>query len=86
VACGDDPVYIAEQLGREDPTFTIRVYAKAVKRRGRLSGEYLAAFERALEWAARAAGPISTLRPSCRDRGGVRRFGSVEPYSGTAPP
>ncbi len=24
-ACGDDPVYIAEQLGHEDPTFTIRV-------------------------------------------------------------
>jgi integrase len=50
-ACGDDPVYIAEQLGHEDPTFTIRVYAKAAKRRERLSGEYLAAFTRALEWA-----------------------------------
>jgi len=50
-ACGDDPVYIAEQLGHEDPTFTIRVYAKAAKRRARLSGEYLAAFTRALDWA-----------------------------------
>ncbi len=50
-ACGDDPVYIAEQLGHEDPTFTIRVDAKAAKRRERLSGEYLAAFVRALEWA-----------------------------------
>ena len=37
-ACGDDPVYIAEQLGHEDPTFTIRVHAKAAKRRERLLG------------------------------------------------
>src|SRR5205823_1592091 len=36
-AAGDDPVYIAEQLGHEDPTFTIRVYAKAAKRHQRLS-------------------------------------------------
>jgi hypothetical protein len=50
-ACGDDPVYIAEQLGHEDPAFTIRVYAKVAKRRERLSGAYLAAFDGALEWA-----------------------------------
>ena len=49
--CGDDPVYIAEQLGHEDPTFTIRVYAKAAKRRERLSDEYRKAFDEALEWA-----------------------------------
>jgi integrase len=64
-ACGDDPVYIAEQLGHEDPTFTIRVYAKAAKRRERLSGEYLAAFSRAVQWAANgqqwAADPVSSL-------------------------
>jgi integrase len=58
-ACGDDPVYIAEQLGHEDPTFTIRVYAKAAKRRERLSGEYLATFDRALEWAAMGSGAES---------------------------
>jgi integrase len=58
-ACGDDPVYIAEQLGHEDPTFTIRVYAKAAKRRERLSGDYLAAFDRALEWAAMGSGADS---------------------------
>jgi hypothetical protein len=50
-ALHDDPTYIAEQLGHEDPTFAISVYAKAVKRRERLSDEYRAAFDRALEWA-----------------------------------
>jgi integrase len=50
-SAGDDPAYIAEQLGHEDPTFTIRVYAKATKRRQRLSGTYLEAFDAALQWA-----------------------------------
>lgn len=50
-ALRDDPAYIAEQIGHEDPTFTIRVYAKAAKRRERLSDEYRRAFDRALEWA-----------------------------------
>ncbi len=35
-AAGDHPVYIAEQLGHEDPGFTFRVYQRAVKRRERL--------------------------------------------------
>jgi integrase len=51
-ACGDDPVYIAEQLGHTDARFTLAVYTKAVKRRVKLSGEYLAEYERALAWAA----------------------------------
>jgi integrase len=50
-ALHDDPVTIAEQVGHEDPSFTLRVYAKATKRRERLSGAYLEAFDRALEWA-----------------------------------
>jgi integrase len=50
-ALRDDPVYIAEQLGHEDPAFTFRVYQKAAKRRERLSGAYLEAFDRALHWA-----------------------------------
>jgi integrase len=50
-ALHDDPTYIADQLGHEDPTFAISVYAKAVKRRERLSDEYREAFDRALEWA-----------------------------------
>lgn len=53
-ASGDDPVYIAEQLGHTDIRVTTRYYTKAVKRRSKLSGKYLAEFERALEWATRA--------------------------------
>jgi hypothetical protein len=44
-------VYIAEQLGHEDPNFSVRVYAKAVKRRDRIEGAYLEAFDQALSWA-----------------------------------
>jgi hypothetical protein len=51
-ASGDDPVYIAEQLGHTDPRFTLTIYTKAVKRRAKLSGAYLAEYERALAWAA----------------------------------
>jgi hypothetical protein len=50
-ALRDDPVYIAEQIGHTDPRFTLKVYAKAAKRRERLSGSYRDAFDRALEWA-----------------------------------
>ena len=35
-ACGDDPIYVAEQGGWKDPAFPMRVYAKAVRRRDRL--------------------------------------------------
>jgi integrase len=55
-AAGDHPVYIAEQLGHEDPGFTFRVYQRAVKRRERLSGAYLVAFDQALHWAAMGSG------------------------------
>jgi integrase len=48
---GDDPVYICEQMGHTDPTLTYRIYQRAVKRRERLDGAHLAAFDRALEWA-----------------------------------
>jgi hypothetical protein len=50
-AAGDHPVYIAEQLGHEDPGFTFRAYQRAVKRRERLKGAYLEAFDGALDWA-----------------------------------
>jgi len=50
-AIGDHPVYIAEQLGHEDPGFTFRVYQRAVKRRNKLSGAYAQMFDRALGWA-----------------------------------
>lgn len=51
-ACGDDPVYVAEQGGWADPSFPIKVYAKAVKRREKLSGTHREAFDAALHWAA----------------------------------
>jgi hypothetical protein len=50
-ALRDDPVYIAEQGGWSDPRFALSVYAKAAKRRERLSGAYREAFDRALHWA-----------------------------------
>ena len=55
-AAGDHPIYIAEQLGHEDPGFTFRVYQRAAKRRDRLSGNYLAAYDRAIDWAAMGSG------------------------------
>ena len=50
-ACGDDPVFIAEQGGWADPRFVFSVYQKAAKRREKLSGRYLLAFDAALAWA-----------------------------------
>jgi integrase len=55
-ACGDDPVYVAEQGGWADPSFPIKVYAKAVRRRDRLSGAHREAFDAALQWAAMGSG------------------------------
>ena len=48
---GDDQVYIAEQMGHTDAALTFRVYQRAVKRRERLTGAHLEAFDKALEWA-----------------------------------
>ena len=68
-ALRDDPVYIAEQLGHTDPAFTFRVYQKAAKRRDRLSGQYLEAFEAALEWAemGRIGAPTPASSPQAGD-------------------
>lgn len=55
-ACGDDPIYVAEQGGWKDPAFPMRVYAKAVRRRDRLSGSHREAFDATLEWAAMGSG------------------------------
>jgi hypothetical protein len=43
--------YTANPLGHEDPTFTLRMYTHAVKRRDRLSGSERREFDRAVEWA-----------------------------------
>ncbi len=50
-ALGDDPVYVAAQLGHTKAGFSMRVYARAVSRRQRLAGNHLVEFERALDWA-----------------------------------
>jgi integrase len=50
-ACGDDVAYTSSQIGHEDARFTLRVYTQATKRRERLSGGHLRAYDRALEWA-----------------------------------
>lgn len=55
-ACGDDPVYVAEQGGWADPAYPMKVYAKAVRRRDRLSGAHRDAFDAALQWAAMGSG------------------------------
>jgi len=41
----------AEQPGHADPRFTLTAYTNALKRRAKLSGAYLAEYERALAWA-----------------------------------
>jgi integrase len=50
-ASGDDVRYTADQLGHEDPRFTLRVYTQATKRRERLSESHRRAFDQALQWA-----------------------------------
>lgn len=55
-ALGDDPVYVAAQLGHTDPGFSMKVYASAVRRRERLIGAALREFDAALEWAAMSGG------------------------------
>jgi integrase len=51
-ACGDDVVFVAEQGGWSDPSFPIRVYARSVRRRQKLTGDHLEAFDAAIQWAA----------------------------------
>ena len=49
---GEDPVYIADQLGHTDPKLALRIYTKVIgdrRRRGR--GERLVGLIRGAEWA-----------------------------------
>jgi integrase len=64
VAARDDVVYIAEQGGWEDPGFLLKVYAKAVKRRGKLSGARLEAYDEAVAWAVISAGTGREREPA----------------------
>lgn len=78
LALGDDIVYVAQQLGHEDPTFTIKVYARVVRRREKLSGEALRANDEAMKLAQngrmapdpRALSPVerAALPATARDR------------------
>ncbi|MBK8294171.1 MAG: hypothetical protein IPK93_05105 [Solirubrobacterales bacterium] len=52
IAAGDDPVYVAQQLGHVSAHFTMSVYAKSTKRRNRLMGNTQIAFDDAINWAA----------------------------------
>ncbi len=68
-ALGDDPVYVAAQLGHTEPGFSMKVYASAVRRRERLIGAALREFDAALEWAAMGSGGrIETeIEPNAND-------------------
>ena len=55
-ALGTDPVYVANQLGHTEPAFSMKVYARAVRRRERLTGTALREFDRAIHWAAMGSG------------------------------
>src|SRR5262245_52401421 len=63
-ALRDDPVTIAEQVEHTNPSFTLSVYAKATKRRERLSGSYLAAYDAALVWASFGTGAGTNAAPT----------------------
>lgn len=55
VLAGDDVVYVSSQIGHENPTFTLAVYAQAVKHREKLTAAERAAFDEAVEWARMGA-------------------------------
>ena len=44
-AAGDDVAYTSAQIGHTDARFALRVYTQATKRRERLSGAHLRAYE-----------------------------------------
>jgi hypothetical protein len=75
---GVGDVYIAEQLGHTDPRFTLTVYTKAVKRRGKLSGAYLAEYERSLAWAALPTAEKARMGTSAQVEGAIPLGDSFE--------
>jgi integrase len=72
-ALKDDPLYVSEQMGHKDVRFTLNVYSRAVKRRSKLSGAYLAEFDRALAWAA-----LSTPEKAPKGTSGVEGLPEFE--------
>lgn len=69
-ALGDDPVYVANQLGHTEPGFSMKVYASAVRRRERLIGTALSEFDAALDWAAMGSGGLELTDDEPNARGG----------------
>jgi len=63
-AVGDDPAYTSSQLGHEDPTFTLKTYTMAVKRREKLTKSERKAFDRAVEWAQMGTNPPIVVAPA----------------------
>ena len=55
VLAGDDVVYVSAQIGHENPTFTLAVYAQAVKHREKLTDAERSAYDQAIEWARMTA-------------------------------
>jgi integrase len=55
VLAGDDVVYVSSQIGHENPTFTLAVYAQAVKHREKLTAAERKAFDEAIDWARMGA-------------------------------
>lgn len=68
-APGDDPVYVAAQLGQTEPGFSMKVYANAVRRRERLIGAALRELDAALDWAAMGSGEpiLADSEPNAND-------------------
>jgi integrase len=62
-AVGDDVAYTSSQLGHTDARFTLRTYAQATRRRERLSGPHLKAYDRAIEWARIGTSDVPELEP-----------------------
>jgi hypothetical protein len=62
-AVGDDLRYSSSQIGHTDVRFTLSVYAQATRRRERLSGPHLKAYDRALEWAQMGTNSDSEIEP-----------------------
>ena len=67
-AAGDDPVYIASQIGHTDVTFTLTVYAQAVKHRQRLTENESKEYERAIEWAKMGTSALSEMSALLQSR------------------
>ena len=62
-AVGDDPVYIAAQIGHVSASFTLSVYAGATRRRERLSKSERRAYDEAVAWAGHGSVP-EALEPA----------------------